>query len=440
MNINKRSIKYVCYLFKRIKEKIYDRYFDDLNKRGLLDSYSDKEKIRELLKTPQTIYCGFDPSNKSMQLGNFIMIHILSKLQKAGHRIIAVVGGATGMIGDPSGKKSERSFLEPEQVNYNVECLKKQLSKYLDFSDPNKGICVNNYDWWSTTNVLTYLRDFGKMMPINYMLAKEIVKSRLEVGISYTEFSYMILQAGDFWNLRSKYGCVMQIGGGDQWGNLTTALDFVKKKEGEKCPCQVFSVKLICDSNGKKFGKSEKGALFLDPSMTSPFNIYQYFINVADNDVGRYLYIFDDRPLEELDAIVAEHMQAPEKRMGQKTLAYSVTSLVHGKEAADECVKMTEAIFSGDFKNLKEQSLLDLASSLDAIEVEPGMNLVDALINTKLASSKREAREFLKGNAVSLNGEKVVDPNMILDGSNALDGKVFFLKRGKKNNAAIILK
>lgn len=414
--------------------------FDDLNKRGLLDSYSDKEKIRELLKTPQTIYCGFDPSNKSMQLGNFIMIHILSKLQKAGHRIIAVVGGATGMIGDPSGKKSERSFLEPEQVNYNVECLKKQLSKYLDFSDPNKGICVNNYDWWSTTNVLTYLRDFGKLMPINYMLAKEIVKSRLEVGISYTEFSYMILQAGDFWNLRSKYGCVMQIGGGDQWGNLTTALDFVKKKEGEKCPCQVFSVKLICDSNGKKFGKSEKGALFLDPSMTSPFNIYQYFINVADNDVGRYLYIFDDRPLEELDAIVAEHMQAPEKRMGQKTLAYSVTSLVHGKEAADVCVKMTEAIFSGDFKNLKEQSLLDLASSLDAIEVEPGMNLVDALIATKLASSKREAREFLKGNAVSLNGEKVVDPNMILDGSNALDGKVFFLKRGKKNNAAIILK
>lgn len=414
--------------------------FDDLNKRGLLDSYSDKEKIRELLKTPQTIYCGFDPSNKSMQLGNFIMIHILSKLQKAGHRIIAVVGGATGMIGDPSGKKSERSFLEPEQVNYNVECLKKQLSNYLDFSDPNKGICVNNYDWWSTTNVLTYLRDFGKMMPINYMLAKEIVKSRLEVGISYTEFSYMILQAGDFWNLRSKYGCVMQIGGGDQWGNLTTALDFVKKKEGEKCPCQVFSVKLICDSNGKKFGKSEKGALFLDPSMTSPFNIYQYFINVADNDVGRYLYIFDDRPLEELDAIVAEHMQAPEKRMGQKTLAYSVTSLVHGKEAADECVKMTEAIFSGDFKNLKEQSLLDLASSLDAIEVEPGMNLVDALIATKLASSKREAREFLKGNAVSLNGEKVVDPNMILDGSNALDGKVFFLKRGKKNNAAVILK
>lgn len=412
----------------------------DLDNRGLLDSYSDKEKVHELLSTPQTIYCGFDPSNKSMQLGNFIMIHILSRLQKAGHRIIAVVGGATGMIGDPSGKSSERSFLSAEAVNHNAECIKAQLSKYLDFSDPNKGLCVNNYDWWSTTNVLTYLRDYGKLMPVNYMLAKEIVKSRLEVGISYTEFSYMVLQSGDFWQLRQKYGCAMQIGGGDQWGNLTTALDFVKKKEGEGCPCQVFSVKLITDSNGKKFGKSEKGALFLDPSMTSPYNIYQYFINVADSDVRRYLYIFDDRPLAELDEIVREHEEAPERRLGQKTLAYSVTSLVHGNEAADECVRMTEAIFSGDFKNLKEQSLIDLAHSLDAKEIEGGLTLVDALIASGLASSKREAREFVSGNAVSLNGEKVTDPALVLDGGNALDGKVFFLKRGKRNNAALILK
>lgn len=413
---------------------------DELDKRGLLDNYSDKEKVEELLKTPQTIYCGFDPSNRSMQLGNFIMIHILSRLQKAGHRIIALVGGATGMIGDPSGKKAERSFLTPEQVQENARCLKNQLSKYLDFSSPEKGICVNNYDWWSTTNVITFLRDFGKLMPVNYMLAKEIVKSRLEVGISYTEFSYMILQAGDFYNLLKKYGCVMQIGGGDQWGNLTTALDFVKKKEGEKCPCQVFSVRLITDSNGKKFGKSEKGALFLDPSMTSPFNIYQYFINIADNDVKRYLYIFDDDPLSEIDKIVDEHFKAPEKRLGQKTLAYVVTSLVHGKEAADECVKMTSALFSGDFKDLKEQSLIDLAKSLDAKEIESGLNIIDALILAGLASSKREAREFLNGNAVSLNGEKVKDANLNLTKDNALDSKVFFLKRGKKNNAALILK
>lgn len=412
----------------------------DLDNRGLLDAYSDKEKIHELLKTPQTIYCGFDPSNKSMQLGNFIMIHMLSRLQKAGHRIIAVVGGATGMIGDPSGKKSERGFLSPEDVNHNAQCLKAQLSKYLDFSDSSKGLCINNYDWWSQINVINYLRDFGKLMPVNYMLAKEIVKSRLEVGISYTEFSYMILQAGDFWNIRQKYDCVMQIGGGDQWGNLTTALDFVKKKEGDKCPCQVFSVKLITDSNGKKFGKSEKGALFLDPSMTSPFIIYQYFINVADADVRRYLYIFDDRPLEELDAIVKEHETAPEKRFGQKTLAYSVTSLVHGTDAANECIKMTEAIFSGDFKNLKKESLIELAKSLEGKEIDGGVSLVDALITSGLASSKREAREFVSGNAVSVNGEKISDPNYVLDTNNALHRKVFFLKRGKKNNAALLLK
>lgn len=421
------------------KEKMED-IIKDLDKRGLLDNYSDKAKVEDLLRTPQTIYCGFDPSNRSMQLGNFIMIHILSRLQKAGHRIIALVGGATGMIGDPSGKKAERSFLTPQQVQENVECIKKQLSKYLDFSSPKKGIYENNYDWWSKTNVIEYLRDFGKLMPVNYMLAKEIVKSRLEEGISYAEFSYMILQAGDFLNLRKKHGCVMQIGGGDQWGNLTTALDFVKKNEGEKCPCQVFSVKLITDANGNKFGKSEKGALFLDPTMTSPFTIYQYFINIADSDVKRYLYIFDDEPLEKIDQIVEEHFKAPEQRLGQKTLAYVVTSLVHGKEAAEECVKMTSALFSGDFKDLKKQSLVDLATSLEGKEIEEGMSILDALILAGLASSKREAREFLQGNAVSLNGEKVKEPNLVLSKENALGQKVFFLKRGKKNNAALILK
>lgn len=412
---------------------------EDMEERGLLDACSDREKVCALLKEPQTIYCGFDPSNRSMQLGNFIMIHILSRLQKAGHRIIALVGGATGMIGDPSGKKAERSFLTQEEVRSNAEALKKQLSKYLDFSSPARGICLSNYDWWSKVDVIEYLRDYGKLMPVNYMLAKEIVKSRLEVGISYAEFSYMILQAGDFWNLRKEYGCSMQIGGGDQWGNLTTALDFVKKKEGESCPCQVFSVKLITDAAGKKFGKSERGALFLDPSMTSPFHIYQYFINVADADVKRYLYLFDDRPLNELDAIVSEHEKAPEKRSGQKALAYAVTELVHGKEIADECVGMTEALFSGNFRGLKGSSLLDLARSLDAKPCPSKTPLVDALILAGLASSKREAREFISHNAVSLNGEKVDDPNLPLDASNALGKGVFFLRRGKRNTAALIL-
>ena len=272
---------------------------DDLEKRGLLDNFSDEEKVKKLFDTPQTVYCGFDPSAKSLQLGNFIMITILQRLQKAGHRVIAMLGGATGMIGDPSGKKAERKFLSPDQVMDNAECIRNQLAKYIDTSDPNKGLILNNYEWWSKTNILTFLRDYGKNFQVGYMLAKDIVKSRLEAGISYAEFSYMILQAGDFDNLFRDYHCTMQFGGGDQWGNLTTALDFVKKKEGSDCGAEVFSFKLITDSQGKKFGKSESGALYLDPTMTTPYHIYQYFMNVSDSDVLKYLYIFDDRPIEE---------------------------------------------------------------------------------------------------------------------------------------------
>lgn len=411
----------------------------DLNARGMLDNFSDLEATKKLLAQPQTIYCGFDPSNRSMQLGNFIMITILQRLQKAGHRIIALVGGATGMIGDPSGKASERSFLDAQRVKDNAACLAKQLSKYLDFSSPEKGILLNNYDWWSNINVIQFLRDYGKAFPINYMLAKEVVKSRLEVGISFTEFSYMILQSGDFWKLFKEYGCKVQIGGGDQWGNLTTALDFVRRKEGADCGAEVFSVKLITDSNGKKFGKSEKGALFLDPSMTSPFDIYQYFINVPDADVKRYLYIFDRRPLAELDAIAAAHMANPGLRNGQKELAFAVTALVHGKEAAEKCVAMTQALFSNDFKALDEAQALELAKSLSASDIQEGIGLLDALVQAKLASSKREAREFVKNGAVSVNGTKITDEKATLGPAQALFGKVFFLKRGKKANGALVL-
>ena len=416
-----------------------DDIISDLKARGMLDSFSDEEKVRELLKTPQTIYCGFDPSARSMQLGNFIMITVLRRLQDAGHRIIALVGGATGMIGDPSGKAAERTFLGEANVLENAKCLKAQLSRYLDFSDPNRGVLLDNYDWWSQTNVIEYLRDYGKQIQVNYMLAKDLVKKRLDVGISYTEFSYMVLQAGDFYRIRQKYGCTMQIGGGDQWGNLTTALDFVKRKEGPECPCQVFSVKLITDANGKKFGKSEKGALYLDPSMTSPFDIYQYFINVADADVARYLRIFDPRPIAEIDAIAAKHMEDPGQRLGQKELAYAVTARVHGREVADRCVAMTQALFSGDFATLSTGDALELARSMEAAHVSGSIGLLEALVTTGLASSKTEARRFVTGNAVRVNGTKVSDPNLVLDAQGALGGRVIFLHRGKKNTGAIIL-
>ena len=410
---------------------------DDLERRGLLDNFSDEERVKKLFDTPQTVYCGFDPSAKSLQLGNFIMINILQRLQKAGHRVIAMLGGATGMIGDPSGKKSDRKFLTPDQVMENAECIRNQLAKYIDTSDPEKGLIINNYDWWSKTNVLSYLRDYGKNFQIGYMLAKDIVRSRLEVGISYAEFSYMILQAGDFDHLYQDYHCTMQFGGGDQWGNLTTALDFVKKKEGSDCGAEVFSFKLITDSQGKKFGKSESGALYLDPTMTTPYHIYQYFMNVSDADVLKYLYIFDDRPVEEIDEIYRKHLEHPELRFGQKELSRVIVTKLHGEEVAAECEKMSVALFTDSFTGLSEQGLRDLTEGLVVLPCESEISLLDALINTKLASSKREAREFISNGAVKVNGEKINDLSFVIRKENSLQGGYIFLKRGKKLYAAL---
>lgn len=410
---------------------------DDLEKRGLLDNFSDEEKVKKLFDTPQTVYCGFDPSAKSLQLGNFIMITILQRLQKAGHRVIAMLGGATGMIGDPSGKKAERKFLSPDQVMDNAECIRNQLAKYIDTSDPNRGLILNNYEWWSKTNILTFLRDYGKNFQVGYMLAKDIVKSRLEAGISYAEFSYMILQAGDFDNLFRDYHCTMQFGGGDQWGNLTTALDFVKKKEGSDCGAEVFSFKLITDSQGKKFGKSESGALYLDPTMTTPYHIYQYFMNVSDSDVLKYLYIFDDRPIEEIDAIYKAHLEHPELRNGQKELARVIVTRLHGEKAAEDCLKMSVALFTDSFQGLSEESLKELTDGLTVVEESEDINLLDALIKTGLAKSKREAREFVSAGAVKINGEKTADLEKVITKADALDGGYIFIKRGKKLYAVL---
>ncbi len=405
---------------------------EDLVERGLLDNFSDKEKVEELLKTKQTIYCGFDPSAKSLQLGNFVMITILRRLQKAGHRIIAIIGGGTGMIGDPSGKKAERTFLDAQRVNDNVEAIKKQLSKYLDFSSPDKGILLNNGDWWSKISVIEYLRDYGKQFSINYMLNKEIVASRLETGISYAEFSYMVLQSADFYRLYKEYGCSLQIGGGDQWGNLTSSLELVHKKE-PKAEAEVFSVKLITDSEGKKFGKSERGALYLDPTMCSPYYIYQYFINVSDNDAVRYMKIFDDRPLEEIQKDVDEHLANLGQRLAQKKLAYMIVETLHSKEVADDMVKMSNALFSGDFKDLSEEQIYEISESLNKLEVkEDSISLVDALIGLKLASSKREAREFITNQSIRVNGEKNSDVNYILTPKDGLFNHLLLIKRGKK--------
>lgn len=405
---------------------------EDLEYRGLIKDFSNKEKVIELLKTPQTIYCGFDPSASSMHIGNFVMISLLMRFQQAGHRVIALVGGGTGMIGDPSGKSKERAFLTADDVKANTESIKKQLSRFLDFSDPSKGIVVNNYDWLSKLSLIDYLRDVGKYFGINYMLSKDIVASRLETGISLTEFTYMTLQSYDFYTLYKEYGCNLQIGGGDQWGNLTSGLDFIKKIEGQDAPVEVMTANLITKSDGKKFGKSEDGAIFLDEKLLSPYKMYQFFFNQTDEDAIKYIKIFTFLTKEEITEIEKEHLANLGQRVGQKRLAYEVTKIIHGKEKADEAVLMSEALFSGNFKALNKSQIEELFNSLK-FKIDSNDKLEDILIKIKAASSKREAREFVKNGAVTVNGEKITDPNKVFTSEELLADSFLVIKRGKKN-------
>lgn len=404
---------------------------DELNWRGLIKDYSNEEHLKEMFDKKQTIYCGFDPSASSMHIGNFVMISILMRLQRAGHKIIAIAGGATGMIGDPSGKSKERSFLTPEKVKENTECIKNQLSLFLDLDDPEKGIMLNNYDWISNISLLEYLRDYAKYFNINYMLSKDIISSRLEAGISLTEFSYMTLQSIDFYKLWKEYNCHIQVGGSDQWGNLTAGLELIRKLEGVDAEAECMTAHLITRSDGKKFGKSEDGALFLDRNLTSPYKLYQFFINQSDEDAIRYLKVFTFLSKEEIENIEREHLANLGQRIGQKALAYEVVKTVHSKEDADEAKKMSEVLFSGNVSELSKNAIEELFGAMK-VEVEP-MILEDLLITLKAASSKREAREFIKNNAVSLNGEKLNDATKLIDSSFALHGKYLILRRGKKN-------
>lgn len=405
---------------------------DDLNYRGLIKEYSNEENVHKLFESKQTIYCGFDPSASSMHIGNFVMISILMRLQRAGHKIIALVGGGTGMIGDPSGKSKERNLLTPDKVQENTNAIKRQLERFIDLSDPEKGMILNNYDWLGKVSLLEYLRDTAKFFPVNYMLSKDIVKSRLDAGISLTEFCYMTLQSYDFKYLHDKYGVNIQIGGNDQWGNLTAGLDYIRKTEGDEEKVECMTAHLITRSDGKKFGKSEDGALFLDRNLTSPYKLYQFFFNQSDEDSVKYLKVFTFLPKEEINEIEKEHLANLGARIAQKRLAYEVVKIVHSEEDAEEAKKMSEVLFSNNFALLKEESLKELFANAK-IEVKESMKLEDLLIFIKAASSKREAREFIKNNAVSVNGEKANDALKEFNKNDALFGKYLVVKRGKKN-------
>jgi tyrosyl-tRNA synthetase len=409
-----------------------ENIIDDLNYRGLIEQYSNQEAVRKLFESKQTIYCGFDPSASSMHLGNFVMISILMRLQQAGHRIIAVVGGATGMIGDPSGKSKERNLQTKETLAANTESIRHQLERFLDLSDPEKGILLNNYDWLGNMPTVDFLRDYGKFFSINYMLSKEIVSSRLEAGLSFTEFSYQILQSIDFYRLNHDYGCKIQIGGNDQWGNLTSGMELIRKIDGENADAEVMTAHLITRADGKKFGKSEQGALFLDEKLTSPYALYQYMVNTTDEDAVKYIKVFTFLSHDEIEDIAREHFAAPGARIAQKKLAFEVVKEIHGEAKANEAVKMSEALFSGNVAELSESAVEEVLGSLKK-KIEGEMLLEELLIALGGASSKREARTFITGNSVALNGVKVTDPARKITKEDALYGKYIVLKRGKKN-------
>lgn len=409
---------------------IMKNVLDDLEYRGLIKDFSNRDEIRQLLNTKQTIYCGFDPSISSLHIGNYVMISFLMRLQEAGHKIIALVGGGTGMVGDPSGKSKERNLQTEETLILNTQAIKSQLERFIDLTDPEKGLIINNYDWLGKMSALDFLRDYGKHFSINYLLSKDIIASRLDSGISYTEFSYNILQAIDFLTLFTTQNCAIQVGGSDQWGNLTSGLELIRKvKPGSKAG--VMTCHLITREDGKKFGKSEKGALFLNKEMTSPYQLYQYFINVTDEDAVKYLKIFTFLSKEEIEEISKNHFANPGARIGQKALAYAIVKEIHSLEDADEAVLMSEVLFSGNVLTLNKKQLEDVLGD-HAIEIKGDKQLEDVLIEIKAATSKREARQFCQSGAITINGEKISDPQYIIKKSNSLFGTYTVIRRGKK--------
>lgn len=405
---------------------------EELKYRGLIKDYSNQEKVEELLSKPSTIYCGFDPSASSLHMGNFVMISLLMRLQQAGHRIIALVGGATGMIGDPSGKSAERNLQSMDKLRENTESIRRQLERFIDLSDPNKGLLLNNYEWLGEMSMLEFLRDYGKHFSINYLLNKEIISSRLEAGISFTEFSYNILQAVDFLTLYRKYNCHLQVGGSDQWGNLTSGLELIRRAEGNEAVAEAMTCHLLLRSDGKKFGKSEKGALFLNSELTSPYQLYQYFINVTDEDAVKYLKVLTFATPEEIEECAKEHYANIGQRIGQKKLAFEVVKTVHGLEKAEEAKMMSEVLFKGDITSLNQKQLEEIFGDL-TVEVEGELMLEELLIRIGAASSKREAREFINGNSVLVNGVKVTETTKIISRQDSLFGTYTLIRRGKKN-------
>ena len=400
--------------------------FEDLKWRGLIKDVAGEEAdLQKVLDgKPFAFYWGTDPTADSLHIGHYSSLCMAKRLANAGHHPILLCGGATGRIGDPR-PTAEREIISEEAVNKNIEGIRAQVQRLVPSAE-----LVDNYDWWKGKSFLDTLRDIGKYVSLNYMLDKDIIRRRLETGITYAEFSYMLLQGFDFVHLYKEKKCLMQVAGSDQWGNITTGVDLIKKMlDGQ---AYAFTMPLILDATGKKFGKSEGNALWIDKDKTAPYAIYQYLINSDDSKFLEYLKVFTFLSKEEIEAVYAEHLAAPEKRIAQKKLAYEIIKDIHGKEEADNAVQVSEKLFAGDFKGLAVKDILTGMKGVPTFQFTKDSNIVDFLVDNKIASSKREAREFVTGNAISINGEVVNSLEATITKDMALEGKVIIVRRGKK--------
>lgn len=421
---------------------------DILKERGFFNQCTDEEALRDHLTQPQTIYCGFDPTASSMQLGNLVPTFALAHLQRAGHKVIVLMGGATGMIGDPSGKSAERNFLTEEALRSNLDTMKQGFSKFIDF-DGSMGytpaVMVDNYDWTSKINIIEWLRTVGKQFTVNYMMAKESVRARLEdrdQGISYTEFTYMMVQANDFAHLYEEYGCRFQVGGGDQWGNIVSGVDLIRRRGGQ--PSYGLTFPLVTTASGQKLGKSEGGTIYLDTNKTSIWDFYQYLVRVDDRDVIPFLKYFTFLSLDEIEEVAKQHEENPGARIGHKRLAYELTTLVHGKDQADRMAKGADALYAGRLEELDADLIRQVFSGGPVADVtsdalDAGIPLVDLAADAGLLKSKGEARRMLKQGALYVNDQRA-EGERIVGKEDLLPSGVIVLRKGKKDYLLVQVK
>ncbi|HCZ0323653.1 TPA: tyrosine--tRNA ligase [Staphylococcus aureus] len=406
---------------------------EDLKWRGLIYQQTDEQGIEDLLNKEQvTLYCGADPTADSLHIGHLLPFLTLRRFQEHGHRPIVLIGGGTGMIGDPSGKSEERVLQTEEQVDKNIEGISKQMHNIFEFGTDHGAVLVNNRDWLGQISLISFLRDYGKHVGVNYMLGKDSIQSRLEHGISYTEFTYTILQAIDFGHLNRELNCKIQVGGSDQWGNITSGIELMRRMYGQT-DAYGLTIPLVTKSDGKKFGKSESGAVWLDAEKTSPYEFYQFWINQSDEDVIKFLKYFTFLGKEEIDRLEQSKNEAPHLREAQKKLAEEVTKFIHGEDALNDAIRISQALFSGDLKSLSAKELKDGFKDVPQVTLSNDTtNIVEVLIETGISPSKRQAREDVNNGAIYINGERQQDVNYALAPEDKIDGEFTIIRRGKK--------